>query len=161
MRYQLRPILKKDNQPLREVILNVLKEYNCEGPGYASSDKEMEDLFASYSTSSNHHYLVVEGEDGLIYGGAGIAPLEGGPPDVVELRKMYLLPQARGCGNGKALINDLLGKAKELGFKKCYLETVPHMTDAQKLYEKAGFRTTDRLGDTGHFNCGVCLIKTL
>ena len=36
-------------------------------------------------------------------------------------------------------------KAKEFGFKQCYLETMPYMTAAQKLYKKNGFKTNQML----------------
>lgn len=47
-------------------------------------------------------------------------------------------------------------------YKKCYLETLPNMTAAQKFYNKYGFvRINEPLGDTGHFECDVRYIKEL
>ncbi|MCW8980710.1 MAG: GNAT family N-acetyltransferase, partial [Altibacter sp.] len=55
-----------------------------------------------------------------------------------------------------------LTKARTFGFEQCYLETMPYMTAAQKLYERVGFRYIDGpMGDTGHYSCPVHMIKDL
>ena len=56
------------------------------------------------------HYFVAEinGE----VGGGGIYPTDGLPEDTCELVKMYLLPQARGAGLGRTLIEKCIDKAK-------------------------------------------------
>jgi putative acetyltransferase len=55
-----------------------------------------------------------------------------------------------------------LEKAKEFGFEKCYLETLPNMLAAQKLYQKVGFQYLEEpLGCTGHSSCPVWMIKEL
>ena len=98
-------------------------------------------------------YFVVE-RDGRVCGGGGVAPLEGGDPEVCELRKMYFLPALRGIGAGAALMQVCLGFAREAGFRQCYLETLSGMDLAQALYERTGFRRIPQsLGNTGHFGC--------
>ena len=75
---------------------------------------------------------------------------------------MYFLPEARGKGLGLQMIEKCLQKAIELGFEKCYLETLPEMTVAQKLYQKVGFEyLCEPLGTTGHTSCPVWMIKQL
>jgi putative acetyltransferase len=78
-----------------------------------------------------------------VQGGAGIAPLDGGESDVCELRKMYFLPALRGLGAGAAAIARCLNAARELGFRRCYLETLTGMDAAQRLYLANGFRRID------------------
>jgi putative acetyltransferase len=78
-----------------------------------------------------------------ILGGAGIAPLHDGPSGYCELQKMYFLPDARGKGLGNQMIQKCLTKAKSYGYTDCYLETMPNMIDAQKLYKKWGFTYID------------------
>jgi len=47
-----------------------------------------------------------------------------------------------------------LDRARELGFRRCYLETLTGMDAAMKLYEKAGFRRLcGPVGCTGHIGC--------
>ena len=75
---------------------------------------------------------------------------------------MYFLKEARGKGIGYKMILKCLEKAKEFGFEKCYLETLPNMLSAQKLYQKVGFQYLDEpLGCTGHSSCPVWMIKKL
>jgi putative acetyltransferase len=95
-------------------------------------------------------------------GGGGVAPLEHGEPDVCELRKMYFLPEARGFGAGRAMITRCLDTARELGFKRCYLETLTGMDAAQALYRKQGFTPLCApMGSTGHHGCDRWFIRTL
>lgn len=93
---------------------------------------------------------------------AGFAPLAGADPVTCELRKMYALPEARGLGAGKALMESCLAGAREAGFKTMYLETVTAMTAAAKFYAQYGFTHLDRqLGHTGHTRCDVFMMRPL
>ena len=75
---------------------------------------------------------------------------------------MYVLPEARSLGIGKQLMEKCLQSAKDFGFDTCYLETMPNMEDAQKLYQKTGFEYLNQpLGNTGHTSCLVWMIKEL
>jgi putative acetyltransferase len=58
---------------------------------------------------------------------------------------MYFLPETRGLGIGSAMMTKCLETAKDFGFKQCYLETMPFMLDAQKLYRKVGFENINAL----------------
>lgn len=79
-----------------------------------------------------------------------------------ELQKMYFLSEARGLGLGAKMIKLCLDKAKEFGFEQCYLETMPFMEDAQKLYLKNGFAYIDHpMGGTGHYSCPVWMLRNL
>jgi putative acetyltransferase len=75
---------------------------------------------------------------------------------------MYFLPIARGKGLGTALISKCLEKAKEFGFDSCYLETMPYMQAARKLYNKNGFlNLKEPIGNTGHYACNVWMLKKI
>jgi putative acetyltransferase len=89
-----------------------------------------------------------------VSGGGGIAPLDGGAREVCELRKMYFLPELRGLGVGRRVLDRCLATARELGYRQCYLETLTGMDAAKRLYERTGFRRLDApCGATGHFGC--------
>lgn len=156
----IRKIEQKDNAEVAALIRNVLIEHNVPKVGTAYADAALDCMFETY-LAPNAQYFVVE-KDGKLIGGAGIAPLENGPPDVCELQKMYFLPEARGTGMGSAMMNTCLSFATEAGFAQCYLETMPYMQAAQKLYRKSGFEYLDApLGDTGHSSCTVWMIRNL
>lgn len=148
----LRPIRPSDDSALAAVIRTVMPEFGAGGEGFAIQDAEVDKMSAAYGRP-RHAYFVIE-KDGRVVGGGGIGPLVGGPEDTCELRKMYFLPEARGAGMGERLLRHCLAAAAELGFKRCYLETLCSMKAAMGLYEKLGFQRRDApLGATGHFGC--------
>lgn len=156
----IRSIRPEDNAEMGSIIREVLVAAGapCEGTAYA--DPSLNAMFETYN-QDNSRYWVVQGA-GKIFGGAGIAPLEGGNPDICELQKMYFRTEIRGLGLGKAMIKMALDTAREIGYKQCYLETMPYMEAALSLYRKNGFRLLDRpLGCTGHTACQVWMVKDL
>jgi len=75
---------------------------------------------------------------------------------------MYFMPEARGKGWGSKMMATCLDFAKEAGFEQCYLETMPYMDDARKLYFKSGFKSIPKpMGNTGHYSCTVWMLKDL
>ncbi len=156
----IRPIIKSDNKPLATILREVLIEMNIPKIGSAYEDPEIDNMNNSYS-SARSRYFVVE-ENGKILGGAGINPLRDGRPDICELQKMYFHKSLRRRGIGDKMIELCLDFAIKSNFKKCYIETMPNMINAQKLYLKKGFKYIDGpLGNTGHTACPVWMIKTL
>ncbi len=156
----IREIQKEDNSEVANVIRTVLIEHNVPKVGTAYADPQLDYMFEAYS-EPKATYFVVENK-GKIIGGAGIAPLANGSPEVCELQKMYFLPETRGLGLGSKMMETCLQKAKDFGFKQCYLETMPYMEAAQKLYLKTGFQYLDApMGCTGHNSCPVWMIKDL
>ena len=158
--FLIRPIEPRDNTALAAIIRSVMPEFGAGGEGFAIHDAEVDAMHRAYARPRSA-YFVLEVE-GKVVGGGGVSPLEHGEPDVCELRKMYFLPEARGLGAGKAMIARCLDTARELGFKRCYLETLTGMDAAQAIYRKHGF--TPRcapMGNTGHHGCDRWFIRTL
>lgn len=157
---EIRPIEKRDNEAMANVIRSVMTEYGAVGAGYSIEDAELDDMHASYSADRAHFFVAVDGD--LFLGGAGIGPLRGADEHVCELRKMYLIARARGIGLGQKLLERCLEAARESGYRECYLETLRHMSQARYLYDKFGFEPLDKpLGDTGHFKTDSWAIKEL
>lgn len=156
----IRKIKKEDNAQIAIVIRDVFIELDAPKTGTAYEDPILDTLYEVYN-KGNSVYFVIE-QDGEIIGGSGIAPLENGSKEICELQKMYFSPKARGKGLGEEMILKCLDFAKEVGFEKCYLETLDMMKDAQKLYQKVGFKYLEEpLGCTGHTNCPVWMMKEL
>lgn len=156
----IREVKPQDNKALATVIRNVLEEFGVPKVGTAYEDQATDEMFETYQ-SPRAKYFVIE-HQGSIVGGAGIAPLEDHQDDVCELQKMYFLPITRGKGLGTKLIQHCLQLAKEIGFTACYLETMPYMDAARKLYAKNGFQNLDSpMGNTGHYSCNVWMLKSL
>ncbi len=158
--WQIRAIKPEDNQQVKQLIRNVLVEMGVPKVGTAYEDKALDDMTKTYE-GERSEYFVVE-ENSRIIGSAGIAPLTGMEEKTCELQKMYFLPEARGRGIGLAMITICLDFARKNGFETCYIETLPYMENARKLYHKSGFQTIEKpLGNTGHYNCTVFMIKDL
>jgi GNAT superfamily N-acetyltransferase len=94
-----------------------------------------------------HGQLVVALLDHLPVGVVAVKALS---RERAELKRLYVLPSARGYGIGARLVEEAIGVAAELGFLSLYLETsTAWMQRARELYFAYGFRDTDA-GDFGH-----------
>ncbi|SNR51849.1 putative acetyltransferase [Lutibacter agarilyticus] len=158
--FTIREIEPKDNPKIAKAIREVLIEFGVPKVGTAYADTILDTLSEAY-TVQNSIYFVVE-KNGEIYGGAGIKQLDNYDGNICELQKMYFKSEARGMGLGSKMMDSCLQKAIEFGFEKCYLETLPYMEEARKLYRKAGFKDLDApMGDTGHYSCNLWMLKNL
>ena len=156
----IREIELKDNPKIAKAIRQVLIEMGVPKVGTAYEDKALDCMVQTYDTPKSKYFVVAQGES--VIGGAGISPLENYEGNVCELQKMYFMPEARGKGLGSKMMDKCLDFAKEAGFDYCYLETMPYMDDARKLYRKVGFQSIDKpMGNTGHYSCSVWMLKDL
>jgi ribosomal protein S18 acetylase RimI-like enzyme len=81
--------------------------------------------------------LLARGRGGEALGCVALRPV---PPDgTCEMKRLYVSPQARGLGLGKALVDAILETASRIGYREIRLDSLPSMTAAIGLYEKAGF----------------------
>jgi putative acetyltransferase len=156
----IREIQKKDNTEIAYIVQSVLMEMGAPKIGTAYSDPFLFDLFTVYSEPKTI-YFVLENE-GKVVGGAGIGTLENDDASICEFQKMYFLTEARGKGYASKMMELSIEKAREFGYKKCYIETIPYMDAAQKLYRKFGFKNIDApIGKTGHTSCPVWMLLDL
>ncbi len=156
----LRELQPNDNAEIAKVIRQVFIDNELPKTGTAFADIHLDALFEVY-TVARAIYFVVENK-GQIIGGCGIAQLDNSTENICELQKMYFLPEARGLGMGFKMMKLCLQKAIEFGYESIYLETLPEMTDAQKLYKKVGFEYLDQpKGNTGHSTCPIWMLKSL
>ena len=158
---KIRLIQSSDNPALAQIIRNTLTEFGANHLGTVYFDSATDSLFETFQ-EPNSVYFVAENEDGRVVGGGGIYPTEGLPADTCELVKMYLLPEARGTGLGRTIIEKCLISAREFGFSKVYLESMPELKQALKVYEKFGFiYLCSPMGNTGHSGCDLYMLKVL
>ncbi|HEX2594955.1 MAG TPA: GNAT family N-acetyltransferase [Luteimonas sp.] len=160
MTLEIRPIQSRDDATIASIIRSVMPEFGAVGCGFAINDPEVDWMSRAYAQPRSA-YFVVE-QDGVVLGGGGVAPLDGGDADTCDLRKMYFLPRARGQGAGAALMERCLAAARDFGFRRCYIETLGGMEAAMKLYERSGFaRIAAPLGATGHGGCNTFYLRAL
>jgi putative acetyltransferase len=156
----IRPIKPTDNPELAVVVRNTLAEFGANHPGTVYYDPTTDALYELFRKPKSAYFVVVK--DDRIMGGGGIFPTEGLPEDTCELVKMYLLPEARGIGLGRTIIEKCIETARELGFRRIYLETMPELQQALKVYERFGFTYLDGpMGNSGHFGCELWMILNI
>jgi putative acetyltransferase len=157
---QIRPIAPSDNRRIAEIVLSVMKHYDADPQTTIAGDPTLHHMYENYREARAAYY-VAEWQ-GQVVGGCGIRQLEGTEENICELQRMFILPEARGQGIGKALMEKCLAKAGNFGYAQVYLETLGEMREAQELYRKFGFRKIDQpMGDTGHCGCDVKMLKEL
>ena len=156
---EIRKMKQSDNSLLAKIVRDTLTEFGANHPGTVYYDDTTDHLFELFQHPLSDYFIATI--DGVVMGGGGIYPTEGLPKSTCELVKMYLMPAARGIGLGKMIIDRCLIKAQENGFKNVYLETMPELQQAMKVYEKFGFQYLNGpLGNSGHFGCSKWMLKT-
>ena len=123
---------------VQNLVFGVLREYGLE-PDLQGTDRDIADIEAHYITRGGIFELL-ENEGGELLGTCGLYPMNA---ETVELRKMYFAPKLRGKGFGKMMMQRMIERARELKFKKIYLETATVLREAVALYEKFGFVPTN------------------
>lgn len=89
--------------------------------------------------------LLLTEDDGTPVGCGALRPLE---PGVAELKRMYVVPAARGRGLSRLVLTGLEATAAERGWRTLRLETGPLQHEAIALYERSGYRP---IGAFGHY----------
>jgi ribosomal protein S18 acetylase RimI-like enzyme len=83
--------------------------------------------------------------DGVAIGCAALRPLDG---KICEMKRLYVSPQGRGLGVGKALLGEVLQAAAAIGYGEIRLDTLPTMHAAIGLYRSSGFEVIPAYYDT-------------
>lgn len=157
----IRPIEPADNKAIATIIRTALTEFGANKPGTVFYDDTTDHLYELFAAEPQSGYFIAL-QDGIIVGGAGYYPTEGLPNKTFELVKMYLNAVARGIGLGRKMIDYVLAAAKQKGYTQVYLETMPELNKAVKVYEQFGFSYLDGpMGNSGHNGCDIWMIRTL
>lgn len=98
-------------------------------------DREMAELPAEYGPPTGAALLVVD-DGGTAVGVVGVRRFDGTD---AELKRMYIAPEARGMGTGRALGAAAVSIARDLGYERLLLDTVDTMTAAIGTYQALGF----------------------
>ena len=130
----IRSINESDNESVSRILREVLVEMEIPKKGSAYEDPELDKMFEAYQNPRSIYYIIEH--ENHILGGAGISGLKESTSNICELQKMYFHKSIRGKGLGNKMIDKCLAFAIKSNFTKCYIETMPNMIRAQKLYLK-------------------------
>jgi len=106
---------------------------------FQSFDQELAGLPGDYAPPDGR--LLLAEYRGQLAGCIGLHKLD---PEICEMKRLYLRPQLRGRGVGRALAEAVIAEARAIGYKKMRLDTVePVMPNAVALYRRLGFIEID------------------
>lgn len=134
----VRPATNRDCEKVENLVFGILAEYGLK-LDKGGTDNDISDIETHYLRRGGVFELLEDARGNLL-GTIGLYPID---TETVELRKMYFAAKIRGKGFGKKMLERMIERARELGFKKIYLETAQVLREAVHLYEKYGFEPTD------------------
>ena len=102
---------------------------------------EMASMPGKYASPTGTLLLARNNGSGEAIGCVGLRPLVDplGRHGICEMKRLYVDPEGRGTGAGKALAERVVAEAKSLGYEALRLDTLPHMESARGLYRRMGF----------------------
>jgi GNAT superfamily N-acetyltransferase len=102
--------------------------------GFQDFESEVRHLPREYGPPQGVFFLAARGDEWL--GCVGLRRID---ESVCEMKRLYVAPAGRGQGLGRSLAEAIIGRAKDLGYERMVLDTLPFMKDAQALYASLGF----------------------
>ncbi|GAX35337.1 GNAT family N-acetyltransferase [Nodularia sp. NIES-3585] len=135
--FTIRNLQKSDYSIVIDIINSIRLEY-----GVIISkeyDQDMQNYIAveKYYLETGGLFWVVE-KDNKILGTAAFYPYKGVEKGA-EIKKIYLLPEVRGIGLGKFLLQQLELEIAARGFQTIWIKTVSLFNEAMSLYENSGY----------------------
>ena len=107
-------------------------------------DDEKENPSLKYALPDGRLYLDVS-DDGIARGCIALRKLSDGKG---EVKRLYVRPEYRGKGIATALVERIVEDARNIGYKELYLDTLPELESAVKLYKSFGFEETGQYNDS-------------
>lgn len=105
---------------------------------FQSFDKELAELPGDYAPPAGR--LLLAEYEGQLVGCVALHKL-GDDYEFCEMKRLYLRPQFRGKGLGRALADRIIAEARQIGYQRMRLDTVgPVMKDAVAMYRRIGFQ---------------------
>lgn len=115
-------------QGMRDEIAALYDGLDLDGPGMPKAGPR--------ELAPPHGTFVVGVEDGIAVCCGGLKRL---PDGACEIKKMFVVDEARGRGVARALLDELERRARALGYTTARLDTGPKQLRARRMYERAGY----------------------
>ena len=115
-------------------------------------------FYAQFNKTNSLKNAVICYENNIAVGIGAYKEFE---PNVVEIKRMYTLPEYRGKGIAKAILSELEAWAREENYTTSILETGFLQLDAIGLYQKLGYEITENFGQYIGVANSVCMKKMI
>jgi putative acetyltransferase len=124
----------------------------------AITDGDEHAFYAQYNKSDGLKYVVVayDGDTPL-----GCGAIKHYADNVMEVKRMYVAPSARGQGIASSVLQELEDWTIQLAYKTCLLETGVKQLEAIRLYRKNGYNIIPNYGQYQGVSNSVCFEKTI
>jgi putative acetyltransferase len=134
--FLIRPWEPRDRAAAADAIARVLAEYGLPWEP-TGADSDVLNVERCYQEVGGEFWVVEH--HGKIVGTAAYYPIPRGN-NAAEIRKMYLLPQVRGLGLGRFLLQQLERAIEAANFQEIWIETASVLHEAVRLYESYGYQ---------------------
>jgi putative acetyltransferase len=142
------------------VVRELIGELDAELRDTYPEEGAVHDRLDPADVAPGHGVLLVAIEDGTDAPlGCGAVRLR--EPGVGEIKRMYVRPQARGLGIGRALLGALEAEAAALFADRVVLETGARQVEAVELYRRAGYTEIERFGEHADSPHSLCMARSL
>ncbi|QQT25944.1 GNAT family N-acetyltransferase [Sphingobacterium spiritivorum] len=138
-----------DNLDFQKLVLELDKDL-------AIKNGETNTFFAQYNKIDSIQYVVVAYEADKAVGCGAIKEYGKG---IMEVKRMFVPVEMRGKGIAGKVLEELQLWAKELGYRKCILETGDKMIEAIGLYKKNHFKVIPNYGQYTNTKSSICFEK--
>ncbi len=146
-----------------------LKRTNSEDPDFvelvklldadlAERNGDEQTFYSQFNKIDMIKYVVLAYENHEVIGCGAIKEYS---PEIMEVKRMYCLPEKRGRGIATLILSELENWAKELSYSKCILETGRKQEEAIALYFKNGYQPISNYGQYEGKDNSLCLEKML
>jgi ribosomal protein S18 acetylase RimI-like enzyme len=105
---------------------------------FQNFDEEIEHLAVHYGAPRGALLLALADNDAV-----GCVGLRAHDDATGEIKRLYVAPAARGMALGRTLASAIIQTARECGYRRLVLDTLPTMQAAQSLYTSLGFQTIE------------------
>ncbi|MGB6876533.1 MAG: GNAT family N-acetyltransferase [Candidatus Acidiferrales bacterium] len=134
-------IKNADAPEFLETVRKLFREYEASikvDLCFQGFEKELAELPGEYARPSGRLLVAFEGDE--VAGSGALRRLEG---DVCEMKRLYVRPEHQGKAIGAGLARALIEQAREAGYTRMRLDTMPSMARAIAMYRSLGFREID------------------
>lgn len=131
--YEYKPLMAELYKEYNELLLETDPSFEA-CLAMQNFDMEIGQLELKYAPPYNWLIIVLDGDTA-----AACVGIKKFSDEICELKRLYVRPPYRKSGLGRLLTRMMMDKAREIGYRYMYLDTMPGLESAVRLYENMGF----------------------